>query len=163
RHRRGRTRPLRVGAALLQGDPHRRVQRLRHGGGRRPPPARHRPLPRPRPAGPRRRLEDAHPHLPPRAVARRVLHPRPPGRDRRRVMWQVDIGRAVAMLGLATAIVFDATSIPLLVVVAFVLGTGETLFDNAAQSLMPSVAPRDRLEEANSRLYAVQITYQEFV
>jgi MFS family permease len=83
--------------------------------------------------------------------------------DRRRVMWMVDSGRALVMFGLATAVVFDAASIPLLVVVAFLLGTGETLFDNAAQSLMPSVAPRERLEEANSRLYAVQITSEEFV
>ena len=83
--------------------------------------------------------------------------------DRRRVMWMVDSGRALVMFGLATAVVFDATSIALLVVVAFLLGTGETLFDNAAQSLMPSVAPRDRLEDANSRLYVVQITSQEFV
>ena len=83
--------------------------------------------------------------------------------DRRRVIWQVDTGRALVMFGLATAIVFDATSIALLVVVAFLLGTGETLFDNAAQALMPAVVPRDRLEDANSRLYAVQITSQEFV
>jgi MFS family permease len=83
--------------------------------------------------------------------------------DRKRVMWMVDSGRALVMFGLATAVVSDATSIPLLVVVAFLLGTGETLFDNAAQSLMPSVATRDRLEEANSRLYAVQISSQEFV
>src|SRR5437588_8496490 len=82
--------------------------------------------------------------------------------DRRNVMWQVDSARALVMLGLATAVVFDATSIALLVIVAFVLGTGETLFDNAAQSLMPSLAARDRLEEANSRLYAVQISSQEF-
>src|SRR5947208_5204658 len=30
--------------------------------------------------------------------------------DRRRVMWQVDTGRALVMFGLATAVVFDATS-----------------------------------------------------
>jgi len=83
--------------------------------------------------------------------------------DRKKVMWMVDSGRALVMVGLATAVVFDATSIPLLAGAAFVLGTGETLFDNAAQSFMPSVAPRDRLEDANSRLYAVQITSQEFV
>jgi MFS family permease len=83
--------------------------------------------------------------------------------DRRRVMWMVDSTRAIVMLGLAAAVLFDATSIALLAIVAFVLGTGETLFDNAAQSLMPSVAPKDRLEEANSRLYAAQITSEEFV
>ncbi|MBV9040764.1 MAG: MFS transporter [Acidimicrobiia bacterium] len=83
--------------------------------------------------------------------------------DRRRVMWMVDSGRAVVMIGLAAAVLFDATSIPLLVVVAFVLGTGETLFDNAAQSFLPSVVARDQLEEANSRLYVAQVSSLEFV
>src|SRR5581483_6234496 len=83
--------------------------------------------------------------------------------DRKRVMWQVDSGRALVMLALAVAVVFDEATIPVLIVVAFLLGTGETLFDNAAQSFMPSIVARDRLEEANSRLYAVQISSQEFV
>jgi MFS family permease len=83
--------------------------------------------------------------------------------DRRRVMWQVDTGRALVVLVLAAAVLLGSTSIPLLVIVAFVLGTGETLFDNAAQALMPSVVGRHRLEEANSRLYAAQISSQEFV
>jgi MFS family permease len=78
-------------------------------------------------------------------------------------MWQVDTGRALVVIALAAAVLLDSTSIPLLVVVAFVLGTGETLFDNAAQALMPAVVARERLEEANSRLYVVQISSQEFV
>ena len=83
--------------------------------------------------------------------------------DRRRVMWTVDTARTVVVFGLATAVLFDATSIPLLMGVAFVLGIGETLFDNAAQALMPSVVGRDHLEVANSRLFAAQISSQEFV
>ena len=83
--------------------------------------------------------------------------------DRRRLLWQVDTGRALVVTALAAAVLLEATSIPLLVVVAFVLGTGETLFDNAAQALMPSVVSRERLEEANSRLFAIQISSQEFV
>src|SRR5947209_19313646 len=43
--------------------------------------------------------------------------------DRRRMMWQVDSARALVMLALAAAVVFDATSIALPVAVAFVLGT----------------------------------------
>ena len=43
------------------------------------------------------------------------------------------------------------------------LGTGETLFDNAAQAMMPSVVRRDQLESANSHLYAVQILSFEFI
>ena len=83
--------------------------------------------------------------------------------DRKRVMWLVDTVRALVVTGLAVAVVLDETSIALLAVVAFVLGTGETLFDNAAQSLMPALVARERLEEANSRLYIVQISAEEFV
>jgi MFS family permease len=83
--------------------------------------------------------------------------------DRRRVMWQVDTGRAMVVLALAAAVLMESTSIPLLVVIAFVLGTGETLFDNAAQALMPAVVGRQHLEAANTRLYAAQISSAEFV
>ena len=83
--------------------------------------------------------------------------------DRKRIMWQVDTLRALVVTGLAAAVLLEATSILLLAVVAFVLGTGETLFDNAAQSLMPALVARERLEEANSRLYIVQISAEEFV
>jgi MFS family permease len=83
--------------------------------------------------------------------------------DRRRVMWQVDILRTLVVVALAAAVLLESTSIALLVVVAFVLGTGETLFDNAAQALMPAVVGREHLESANTRLYAAQISAQEFV
>jgi hypothetical protein len=36
--------------------------------------------------------------------------------------------------------------------VFFALGTAETLFDNAAVSILPAVVPRDQLARANSRL-----------
>jgi hypothetical protein len=47
-------------------------------------------------------------------------------------------------------------SIPLLVAAGLLLGTGQTLFDTASQSLIPAVVSRDQamLERANSRLYA---------
>ncbi|MCU1450714.1 MAG: Na+/melibiose symporter-like transporter [Acidimicrobiales bacterium] len=83
--------------------------------------------------------------------------------DRRRVMWQVDLLRALVVTALAAAVLLESTSIALLVVIAFVLGTGETLFDNAAQALMPAVVGREHLEAANTRLYAAQISSQEFV
>ena len=43
------------------------------------------------------------------------------------------------------------------------LGVGETLFDTAAQSVMPSVVERDDLSKANGRLYAVELTMNQFV
>lgn len=83
--------------------------------------------------------------------------------DRRLVMGSVDVVRAVVMLTFAVTIAADVSSIALLCVVAFALGTGETLFDNAAQAIMPSVVRRDQLELANSRLYAAQVVSLEFV
>ena len=56
--------PLRVDALVLQGGPARRLERLRRGGGRRRPPARHGALPRPRPCGAHRPDRAAHPPFP---------------------------------------------------------------------------------------------------
>jgi MFS family permease len=81
--------------------------------------------------------------------------------DRRRVMWAVDSVRAVVMGGVAFLAFTGHASIWLLVACNFLLGSGETLFDNASQALMPSLVQRDRLETANGRLYASEtITLQ---
>jgi MFS family permease len=65
-----------------------------------------------------------------------------------------------ALAGLVAA---DAASLPLLYVVGFLLGIGETLFDTSAQSLMPAVVPRSELTRANGRLYAIELTLNQFV
>ena len=83
--------------------------------------------------------------------------------DRRWMMGTVDVVRAVVMVTLAVTVAADVASIAVLCVVAFALGTGETLFDNAAQAIMPSIVRRDQLELANSRLYAAQVVSLEFV
>jgi MFS family permease len=51
----------------------------------------------------------------------------------------------------------------ILYVVAFALGIGETLFDTAAQSIIPMVVHRDELARANSKLYAAEMIANEFV
>ena len=52
----------------------------------------------------------------------------------------------------------------ILYVVAFALGIGETLFDTAAQSVMPGIVDDpDGLARANGRLYAVELTANQFV
>ena len=60
-------------------------------------------------------------------------------------------------------IVTNTDTLWLLYVAAFVLGMGETLFDTAAQSMMPSVVEKDDLAKANGRLYAVELTMNQFV
>jgi MFS family permease len=82
--------------------------------------------------------------------------------DRRHVMWLSDGFRTVVMGGFAASVAFGHVSIPLIVVVSFLLGTAETLFDNASQSILPAIIGRDRLARANSRLYAGQIVGLQF-
>jgi MFS family permease len=83
--------------------------------------------------------------------------------DRRRTMLLVQVGRTAVLGGLAVAAAAGLASIWLLIVVALVLGVGETLFDTAAQSIMPAVVHRDRLTTANGRLFAAEITANQFV
>jgi len=83
--------------------------------------------------------------------------------DRRRTMVLVQLLRAGLAAGLAAAVMFGLESIWLLYAVALLLGIGETLFDTAAQSIMPNVVRREQLPQANGRLYAVEISMNQFV
>jgi MFS family permease len=83
--------------------------------------------------------------------------------DRRRVMVSVDAARAVAVGLLGVAVLLDLASLPLLYVVFFALGTAETLFDNAAISILPSVVPAEQLPRANGRLLSAQMVANELV
>src|SRR5438552_5820174 len=82
--------------------------------------------------------------------------------DRRRVMSTVDIIRGLIFCVLGAAIIGEWMSLPLLYVAVFILGSGETLFDNAAQAMMPMIVERKDLERANARLYGAQIVTTEF-
>lgn len=83
--------------------------------------------------------------------------------DRRRVIWVVDAGRFAVVGGLAVAVLLEETSIGLLAAVGFLLGTGQTLVDTGAQSILPALVSRDarRLERANGRLIGTQVVTQE--
>jgi MFS family permease len=83
--------------------------------------------------------------------------------DRRRLMVAMDAVRAALVGSLATAVVLDVVSLPLLFGIAFAMGTAETLFDNGAQTILPSVVPAERLTRANGRLFAAEVTANQFV
>jgi MFS family permease len=83
--------------------------------------------------------------------------------DRRRTMALVNVARGTVIGTLAVLVWSDAVAVPVLVLAAFALGIGETLFDTAAQSLMPSVVDRDQLDRANGRLYAVELSMNQFI
>jgi MFS family permease len=77
--------------------------------------------------------------------------------DRRRVMGYVDAARTALIGALGVAVLLGWASLPLIYVIFFLMGTLETLFDNASQAIIPALVSRERLERANSRLYAAEI------
>lgn len=83
--------------------------------------------------------------------------------DRRRTMFLVNLGRAALIGGLALALASGTETLWLLCAVAFALGVGETLFDTAAQSILPGMVATDALSKANGRLFAVELTMNQFV
>ena len=83
--------------------------------------------------------------------------------DRRRTMLRVQLLRAAVLAALAVAVAAEAETMAAIYTAALVLGVGETLFDTAAQSILPSVVDRSRLSDANGRLFAVEMTANELV
>ncbi len=82
--------------------------------------------------------------------------------DRRLLMGRTDLFRMGAMGALGAIVLAGEETIPLLCVVAFVLGTAECLFDSTSLAILPMVVERDHLEQANSRLFAAEIVVNEF-
>jgi MFS family permease len=85
--------------------------------------------------------------------------------DRRRVMWTVDAARALVVGVLTVAVLAGWASIPLLAVAGFLVGAGQTLFENAAQAMVVAVAGRGprRLERANGQLVASLTIGQQLI
>ena len=83
--------------------------------------------------------------------------------DRKRVMGMVNLARFTLMGALGLAVLSDRMSIWLLYGVSFALGMAETLFDSAAQALVPSLVRRDQLEVANGRLYGAEVVANQFL
>jgi MFS family permease len=77
--------------------------------------------------------------------------------DRRVLIAVVNVVRAVVLGGLALAVGTGMITVGLIYVAFFLLGTGETLADNAAVALVPAIVPAARLPGANARLLGSQI------
>ena len=93
--------------------------------------------------------------LPAGALADRV--------DRRLAMLGANVMRGSLAALLTLSVAFDFGSVWLLYAVAFLIGMTETVYDTSAQSILPQLVPRDRLSRANGRLFAVELSSQEFV
>ena len=83
--------------------------------------------------------------------------------DRRRTMLLVSLLRIAIVAALALLALVDQLALPALYIASFALGVGETLYDTAAQSVLPAIVPHELLSRANGRLYAVELTMNQFV
>jgi MFS family permease len=83
--------------------------------------------------------------------------------DRRKLMLWANLGRALLPAALVGLILMDFGSIWALYVVALMVGVAETLYDTSAQSIMPQVVHKEQLSRANGRLYALELTSNQFV
>jgi MFS family permease len=78
-------------------------------------------------------------------------------RDRRRVLRSCDLVSAVLVTVFAALVAAGAADIALLVGLNFLLGSVQTLRDNAALAVIPEVVPVERLDTANSRVQGAQM------
>ncbi|MCQ9181849.1 MFS transporter [Streptomyces sp. IBSBF 2953] len=76
--------------------------------------------------------------------------------DQRRAMWAVDTVRGLLVAAFALAVGSGHASVPLLLALAFLLTTLQTLFDNASTALLPSLVDAEALGGANARLMTGQ-------
>ncbi|HSH21302.1 MAG TPA: MFS transporter [Candidatus Caenarcaniphilales bacterium] len=83
--------------------------------------------------------------------------------DRRTTMRNVQLFRVAVLVALVALALAGALSLPVLYLVALVLGIGETLFDTASQSILPAIVGKDKLPAANGRLYGVELVMNQFV
>ncbi|MEJ3659162.1 MFS transporter [Actinomycetes bacterium KLBMP 9759] len=83
--------------------------------------------------------------------------------DRRRIVVLANLVRAAAVAGLTVAVATGQAGVAIVYATLFVLGTLETLADNAASSLIPSVVEPEQLPRANARLYASTIVLNQLV
>ncbi|GAA2062414.1 MFS transporter [Leifsonia soli] len=83
--------------------------------------------------------------------------------DRRRLMLIANAARALFLAFLTVATLTGIGSIWMLYAAALCIGVAETVYDTSAQSILPQLVPRDRLSRANGRLYAAELTANEFI
>jgi len=82
--------------------------------------------------------------------------------DRRRAMLTANLVRGGLLAAVTVLTVFGGGSIWALYVVAVGVGCAETIYDTAAQSIVPQVVGRAQLARANGRMFAAEQTANEF-
>ncbi len=81
--------------------------------------------------------------------------------DRRLMIVAADTFRAIVLGALGVAVLLDRSPLWAVYVALFLLGTAETLADNAAGALLVSAVPKEQLGKANARLFASGTVLQQ--
>jgi MFS family permease len=84
-------------------------------------------------------------------------------RDRVTLMWQAQLVQGAAVTAVAVLVAVHHVSIWTLVCAGLCLGSAQVVFDNAAQSVLPSLVPKDLLPKANGNQYVVQVIGGSFL
>ncbi|PXY31748.1 MFS transporter [Prauserella muralis] len=82
--------------------------------------------------------------------------------DRRRLLVAVNVLRGLVIGGLAVVVWSGAATIAVVYVAFFLLGTAETLADNASTTLVPMIVDDAALPRANARLIALHSVVNQF-
>ena len=101
--------------------------------------------------------------------------------DRRKLMWWSQTFRAALMFFAAGAVWYYQSTLPdpdevqdgavsenaviygLIVAVSLLFGFAEVLYDNSAQTILPSIVESEGLEKANSRLWGAEMVTNSFI
>jgi MFS family permease len=81
--------------------------------------------------------------------------------DRRLMIVAADTFRAIVLAALGIAVLLGTSPLWAIYAVLFLLGTAETLADNASGALLVSAVPKDHLGKANARLFASGTVLQQ--
>ena len=84
--------------------------------------------------------------------------------DRRRAMMVANSCRSLLLVALVFVSLLGGGSMTMTALYAVALGAGiaETIYDTSAQSIVPQLLGRDQLSRGNARLFAVELTANQF-
>lgn len=83
--------------------------------------------------------------------------------DRRRLMILGQLARAAMVATLALVVLNEGTTVWLVYLTGFVIGTGEVFVDTSLQASIPMLVPESQLENANSKFLAVEFVANDAV
>jgi MFS family permease len=83
--------------------------------------------------------------------------------DRATLMWRAQLVQGAVVTLIVVLVAGHLVNIWALAVAGFFLGSAQVVFDNAAQSVLPSLVPPDLLPKANGTQYVVQVIGGSFL